>query len=198
MAEVLWVLIFPLFLLFVTQTSLIRKFWLLRSARYIVYLESVALKFSQLFLCAPPVTLSLPRPRCWRRPRVKWNGVIQSPACSWHSRPRPPTNRNQKSSEWPSVPRARGTRMCRHERHVIGRASGLALSYAANAIGLEIHLSEYCSPYGYLPYRTRKTFKSTQRTVLSDNTTTTQEEHQLANQKKRKPGWTTIPYYDKI
>lgn len=96
-------------------------------------------------LCAPLVILSLLRPRCWRRPRVKWNGVTQSPACSWHSRPLRRTNRNRKSSEWPKiVTRASGTRMSQHDCHVFARASGTVLAqHATNEIGLEIRLSDH-------------------------------------------------------
>ena len=89
--------------------------------------------------------LSLPRPRCWRRPRVKWNGVTQSPACSWHFRPRPRTIRSLKSSEWANVvSRTTRTRMPRHEYHVFAHASSTVLTqHATNEIGLEIRLFDH-------------------------------------------------------
>lgn len=47
--------------------------------------------------------LSLPRPRCWRRLRVKWSGVIQNPVCNWRFRLHHRAIRMKISSEWINV-----------------------------------------------------------------------------------------------
>lgn len=119
----------------------------LTDPRVVLTLVTLALTLQSVFapLCALLVILSLLRPRCWRRPRVKWNGVTQSRACSWRFRQQPRTIRSLNSSECPNIESRASGWMSRHEYyHVFARISGTVVAqHATNEIGLEIRLSDH-------------------------------------------------------